>query len=561
MNTGGRAPVWGATLGALLGLAILAFSTAPAFAANPPVPITHQQLNSVVGLADSAGEGGLDASGPRNLSGSICSTSPAWSDADTTCEAGAHSNETTIAVNPTDPLNVLGSSNDFQLSVSAGGAVYETVYPRAHVSFDGGRSWTEFGIEYTNYGEVSDPAVAFDATGRAYLSALGFPWSQCGVGGGCSVGCCVSNDLVVATSADGGQTWARPTRVAAGSGSSSSKGVSPDKEEIVAWGDGNAIVTWTAIQHGIQGAYVRSPIYASVTHDGGKTWAPATEISGSASICTGAQGGHACDQSQGSVPVRSADGSIYVSFLNYADAVSGRDQYLVVKVDASSGARIAGPYLIARVVDGFTDYPINAFGLPTYQDSQFRSWAFGPITADPTNATHLAMVWSDMRNSQLPAPSDPYQARTNSDIIVSQSFDGGRSWSGPTAIAAPGDQFQPWAVYDSTGKLRIGYYDRSYDPVNHSYGYTLATETEAGSLSFNTTELSTALSDPTQGDRWFSGLTPNPSFPHPTQFLGDYSGVAASGSSVVGLWTDMRQQVCFTTRCGSDEDAFFTATP
>ena len=56
----------------------------------------------------------------------------------------------------------------------------------------------------------------------------------------------------------------------------------------------------------------------------------------------------------------------------------------------------------------------------------FRTWAAGNITADPTNAAHLAVVWSDMRNSTLPAPSDPYAAVTNSDVVVSQSFDSGR---------------------------------------------------------------------------------------------------------------------------------------
>jgi hypothetical protein len=204
-----------------------------------------------------------------------------------------------------------------------------------------------------------------------------------------------------------------------------------------------------------------------------------------------------------------------------------------------------------------TDYPINIDGRQTYHDSEFRSNSAGNITADPTNASHLAVVWSDMRNSTLPAPSDPYSATTNSDIIVSQSFDGGVTWSAsPTAISTPHDQFQPWGAYDASGILRIGYFDRSYDAANHMYGYTLATETKAGSLHFTTSQLTIVLSDPTMGDRWFSGRTPNPSFPHPTTFLGDYSGIFAT-SGVVALWTDMRNNVCFTTRCGQGEDAFY----
>jgi len=85
---------------------------------------------------------------------------------------------------------------------------------------------------------------------------------------------------------------------------------------------------------------------------------------------------------------------------------------------------------------------------------------------DPTNPAHLAVVWSDMRDSVTPAPGDPYTAKTNSDVIVSQSFDAGATWSAPTPLGLPGDQFMPWGVYDTSGHLRIGMFDRSVDPAN-----------------------------------------------------------------------------------------------
>jgi hypothetical protein len=519
-------------------------------AGDVQIPETHQHVNSVEGVLTSNADGSIDGGGLRNVSGLICSAGSTGANADTTCEGVSPSNETSIAVNPTNSQNVVGSANDYQLTLSSGGTIFETVYSRAHVSFDGGRSWAEYGVQYPNYTSTGDPGVAFDASGRAYLSTLGFSWSQ-------NRFCCVNPDVLVATSTTGGKSWTMPARVAIGSGTFGSPGTFNDKEEIAAWGNGNAIVTWTVFNDGQGGSYISSPIFASVTHDGGNTWSAGVPISGSASFCIGAQGGNTCDQDQGSVPVVAADGSIYVSFLNTADLVTGRDQYLVVKVDPTSGQRVGGPFRVSSVFDGFTDYPINEDGRQTYQDSEFRSWAFGPIAADPTNASHLAVVWSDMRNSQLPAPSDPYGAVTNSDVIVSQSFDRGASWSAPTALNAPGDQFQPWAAYDGGGHLRIGYFDRSYDPANHQFGYTLATESRPGSLRFSTNEVSGVLSNPTQGDRWFSGRTPNPAFPHPSSFLGDYSGIAISGGAVVSLWTDTRDSVCFTTRCGHTEDAFF----
>lgn len=165
-----------------------------------------------------------------------------------------------------------------------------------------------------------------------------------------------------------------------------------------------------------------------------------------------------------------------------------------------------------------------------------------------------------MRNSVTPAPSDPYTAKTNSDVVVSESTDGGATWSAPTAIARTGDQFMPWAVFDGSGKLRVGFFDRSYDAENHQYGYTVATETSPGA--FATAQVTTALSDPTTSDRWFA-RTVNSAFPNATAFLGDYSNIAAipgSSSGLVAYWTDLRVENCWPSGpgCGSHgEDAFF----
>jgi hypothetical protein len=257
-----------------------------------------------------------------------------------------------------------------------------------------------------------------------------------------------------------------------------------------------------------------------------------------------------------------ADGTVHVAFETNSSNTTFRGAYAEVQLDPAGGQRIAGPFEVGSVIDGASDYPFSQYGWQTYQDSQFRTNADGDVAADPTNRSHLAVVWSDMRDSPLPAPSDPYSAATNADIVVSQSYDGGQTWSAPLVLRAPGDQFQPWSAYDSTGRLRIGYYDRSYDPANHKYGYTLATETAPGSLSFTTTELSTALSDPTRGDRWYSASTANPAFPNPTSFIGDYSGIATiPGGGAVAAWTDLRDETCFTTRCGAGENVYWATGP
>jgi hypothetical protein len=520
-----------------------------AFAQEVNLPVTHQHFNFLEGPLTQHADDPLNLGGFRNPGPVICSTATTSApNVNTDCGVIAPHNETSIAINPTNSNNIIGGANDYQLAVT-GGHILETAFTRAHVSFDGGSTWTLFPIPYTSYDFTGDPAVAFDADGRAYMSTLGFLVSQ-------GLGCCTNPDVVVSTSTNGGRTWTRPARVAAGTGSSHGVGIFNDKPYLTAWGHGNAIVTYTQFNDGVHAAYLGSPIFASVTHNGGVTWSRPVEISGSASFCFGALGGNACNQSTGSVPTVAADGSIYVAFINTENVPTFRDQYLVVKVDPATGQRIAGPFRVSEVVDGIGDYPINVDFRQTYQDSEFRTWALGNITADPTNPNHLAVVWSDMRDTPgRPLPANPYAAVTNSDIIVSQSTDGGVTWSSPVALTIPGDQFMPWGAYDPSGLLRIGYFDRSYDPANHMYGYTLATETSAGSLTFSNVQVTDTLSDPTMGDRWFA-VTANPSFPFATTFLGDYSGIFA-GAFVANYWSDMRNTVQFPNRSGHGEDAYF----
>jgi hypothetical protein len=488
--------------------------------------------------------GAVFGTAPPTKTGTAICTTPTQTTANvnTDCEGVNPHNETSIAVNPTNPQNILGGANDYQLGLNPGGHVGETILSRVHVSFDGGRTWAEYPIRSnSSYQATGDPAVAFDASGHAYYATLGFRFAG-PVNG-------VNPDVVVANSGDGGRTW-DSVSVASGSGSFGSIGDLLDKEYIAAWGNGNAIVTFGDFRLLQKGAFSTGRIFASVTHDFGRTWTTPVVISGS------------LDQAFVSVPTVAADGRIYVAFLNTTDLATGRDDYEVVEVSPATGARLAGPFKVATTIDGRTDYPI-ALGSQTYQDSVFRSWAAGNITADPTNAQHLAVVWSDMRNSTLPAPTNPYVAKTNSDVIVSQSFDRGRNWSAPVALTLARDQWMPWGAYDATGRLRIGTFDRQYDPANHLYGYTLATETTAGSLAFGTTQVTTALSDPTRDNEWFA-RTLNPNFPAANAFIGDYSNIAivpGMTGGVVSYWTDLRLQACFAGTCGHGEDAFFARSP
>lgn len=461
--------------------------------------------------------------------------------------AAVYSDETAIAVDPLHPGHLVAAADDHQILLKGKDDEVDHAYPRVRVSTDSGRSWASYAVDFGTK-NAQDVKVAFDAAGNTYFTGIMREGD-------------VNADIFAAHSRDGGRTWSAPLRVAAGSGTDD--GIANDQPALAAWGTGNAIVAWA--QYHYHAGYDGSPIVASVTHDAGASWTTPVVISGSAPSCVGRSGDHACDQAQDAEPVVTADGHVLVSFVTTTKAGIAtnidRNTLMVAEMDPSSGAPTAGPYRVAQVYDGSTDYPVDAVGMPTLHDSQFIVASLGNLAADPTRPGHLAEVWSDMRNSPEPADLDPYHAVTNADVVASQSFDGGRTWGPPVPLPIPGDQFQPSAVFDATGRLRIGFFDRSYDPANRQYGYTLATERALGSLSFTLRPLTTALSDPTHDDHFEAETGPNAGFPHPTRTIGDYGGLAATPTGVVALWTDLRDPVCISGRCGAGQGAYFAAVP
>jgi hypothetical protein len=100
-------------------LALSAVGTASAADAPLPKPITHQRFDAVVGVLTGQGNGATGVSAFRNVSGAICSTTTSGAaNVNTDCEPPAPHNETSIAVDPTDPQHLLGSVNDYQLRLS-----------------------------------------------------------------------------------------------------------------------------------------------------------------------------------------------------------------------------------------------------------------------------------------------------------------------------------------------------------------------------------------------------------------------------------------------------------
>jgi len=465
---------------------------------------------------------------------------------DTLCDHSGSNFETTIAVNPTNPRNIVGAAIEI---VRPPGGGFGSILSHPHVSFDGGKTWSTYDLDYGPGVATADPSVAFDAAGTVYLAT-----NRSGVKSG----------IAVAHSTDGGRTWSTPVTII----NTPSERVFNDHPQLAAFGSGNVIVTWIKEFFGPDGVLVSAPVVDAVSHDGGVSWSNPTRISGHEAFCQGRAGGHACDQTFGnSVAVTNA-GAVVTFQQTYDEAPDaggalGRNKYLAVIVDPATGQARGGPYLIGQAYDGLNehDYP-SVDGSQTLHDSQFSLDGEGNVVGDPADPTgrHLAFVWYDDRNAAHPVDPDPYVAITNADIVVSETYAGGRTWSTPRAIHRPNDQFMPWAAYDAHGVLQVGFFDRAYDPANHRYGFTLATEKAPGSLQFSFRKVSTVLSDPTR-DNLASRGTINPAFPFPAVSVGDYPGIAVTPDAVVAYWTDLRNDACIGGRCGHRQDSYFAKIP
>lgn len=478
-------------------------------------------------------------------------------------------NEMSVAVDPRNPNHIVGGSNDYEL-FPVGATIVERIIAGYYTSFDGGRSWTNGHVPPGGFTFTGDPSVAFNS--RFKLVHFGVVAFQAGQGGGFA-----DASVQVSTSGDGGRTFGQPVVVALGTGGTRVT-LFNDKPYIAVDNNpgspffGRLYVTWTRFLFGPFGNYIESPIFIAFSDDGGRTFSAPQEISGrSAALCShpfNPSNAGRCSEDQFSSPVVGPDGTLYVAFENdeFQGSPEFRDQYLVVR-STDGGVTFGGPsQAVFPIFDGVDDYPVNIDGRQTLTNSQFRVNSAGNLAVDPASgpgpsATRLYIAFSDNRNGGL--TGDLHTVTTNTDIFVVRSDDGGSTWSGPNPVlagaSARNDQFFPWADVDGSGRLRVAFSDRSYDPQDIQYGETLAASPDG--VSFTAARVDTGLSNPNDS-RWFTagGRTGGKA-----TFIGDYNGLATGSDGVAHpLWTDMRVSAFPTPPPGrghNTEDAFTAAVP
>jgi hypothetical protein len=504
---------------------------------------------------------------------------------------GQAQNEPSVAVNPRDGTNIVASQNDYRRGDGGCGVDF---------SVDGGRHWgsglipVSFTPGFTaarHYWDASgDTSVAFDSGGTAYLLCMAFNRGVASDLGGDASG------LLLFRSLDGGASWTFPGDAVALSDGTGADGIglldkpymsvddyprSPRRDRIyVAWAQFSP--TFTA-----------SPIHFAWSGDSGATWHQTGAISGeSPALCPiniSAAAAGTCDANQFPQPFVAPNGDVYVVYQNFnncAGAVPGCDgpagdnhnQMLVVK-STDGGVSFDPPVKVTDFYDlpdcaAYTGFNAGRACVPTAPSggrSIFRATNY-PVGIAASNSRILVTFGSYLNAHSNPArgncrPSgfDPATFLNryvgvgvvdgcNNDILLSESTDGGRTFTGTTTPverlpslndegSTLADQWWQWADRTPAGKLSVAYYDRKYGRDQATGFLDLTLRNSAGShVRVTDRSLPPGSDFPAGGGSPFS------------TFLGDYTALAVGpDSTAVAVWTDTRHPAFgFVTAGGVD---------
>jgi hypothetical protein len=397
---------------------------------------------------------------------------------DASHECGSQS-ETSIAINPNDPMNVIAGSNEIQ-----------SLPMDSFFSSDGGATFTRVPLPLpparTNNGFDfgSDPGVAFDLSGVAYYSYIVVFFSKGGAING--------TELAVAHSTDGGATWSAVYfDPQTGEGQFDDKPMITVDTSSSSPHQGRVYVAWDNATGNSSSEKNGNNVLLSHSDDGGNSFSPPVSVSGNFVGRTGAIGAD---------PYVTPNGTVHVAW---------QDNVHLTIDDVSStdgGNSFSSPHPVASV---------NAVQLNVAAQAVRGALVYPACGAASDDTLYCSYI-----NGTDAASS----------VFVAKSTDGGSTWSS-TQMPGNGDQFNQWLAVDPTdGSVNVAYYDTGTHGAVPTL-YTVARSTDGG-LSYSAVAVATEPTDESQG----AGVDLGNQY-------GDYEGIAAFDGIVRPVWTDRRQAV------------------
>lgn len=445
-------------------------------------------------------------------------------------------NETSIAVNPENPRNLVAGTNDYR--------IFNTREARndgsgwAYTTFDGGRTWKDIELPHVTFqtgavGALSDmdsagdPAIAFGPRDTVYYANLVFSRLNNASG------------VVVSVSHDGGLRWSEPSIVhldgVDAMGNSLPTNVFNDKEWVtVDQRTGTVYVTWTEFLSDANGHSLGSPIFVARSGDGGKSWSQPVAVNPASSFTPGG----VTPFSSGSNPVVKRDGELVIA---YESAVcqslacdQASDHDAVVIATSRDGGRT---FTSQEVAENF-DFPGNAdTGRATLTGENFRINSFPQLTRDRVTDA-LYVTWADDRNGAHD-PTTGASTKTHGDVLLAASRDGHR-WSQTFDLSGSADEVYP-AVAAFGGQVAVSFYTRAFDRngVGLDVAYASVDAEHVSELSSaRIHRVTTSTSNP---QIQFVGTGAVTKSVLQGVFIGDYTAVAMGTDGVLHpCWTDFR---------------------
>jgi hypothetical protein len=441
-------------------------------------------------------------------------------------------NETTIAVNPRNPNNLVAGANDYRVCCDSDGLNDGTGW--AYYSFDGGATWNDVQLPaltvetgargtFKNFDAAGDPVVTFSPDGVAYYANVVVNRES------------PASGVAVSISTDGGASWSAPNLVAY----IGSANFVYDKDWIAAGPNGKVVVTVTRFSQGPQGAsYLSSPIVGVISSNYGKSWNRQTfPVSDNA---------HPFDQ--GSQVAFGPDGALYVAYEGAAASTAYQTSALILARSSDDGATFQTREL-ARVYDDLDCYPTYA-GSPTLTDMHFRLNSYPSMSLGPSTG-EIALVWTDDQGAGSCGGGGTSFIGTTANQV--KMLAGTWSTIGSAAAAAltttAADKVFP-SVSTLGGTTIVSYYTRDYAINSRAPVCNVMTNPDPGGIAPVATARSVCLDYAARvatGDSWGKQLRLSTASSNPFiqfadgAFIGDYSQVAlGSDGKAHPAWTDFR---------------------